>query len=165
MNDVIEMVDTYNATPVIVFRRKGRGMTNLTGEKLSVNQLITAMERAGEAVGMTASHFRAEPDIARSLYVYKVEFSGGLPAEKHLEFLRRLDDALGEVNIEYQAKRASGRLGASVLQVMREGWYERGKQNLVADGKRVFQAKTVLLDAKSGYQPEPEEVDAEVTLS
>ncbi len=165
MNDVVEMVDTYNATPVIVFRRKGRGMTNLTGEKLSVNQVIAAMGRAGEAVGTPVGHFRAEPDVGRSLYVFKVEFDGALPADNRFAFLGRLDDALGELNIEYQAKRASGRLGPPVLQVMKSGWYERGKQSLVAEGKRLFQAKTVLLDAKSGYRPEPDELEAEVGLA
>ena len=164
MNDVIEKVDTYNETPVIVFRRKGRGMTNLTGEKLSVNQVIAAMGRAGEAVGVPVGHFRAEPDISRSLYVFKVEFDATLPGEKRLEFLQRLDAGLGELNIEYEAKRASGRLGPPFLQVMKSGWYERGKQALVADGKRLFQAKTVLLDAKAGYRPEPDELEAEVVL-
>ena len=165
MNDVIEMVDTYNATPVIEFRRKGRGMTNLTGEKLSVNQVITAMEMAGDAVGPPVGHSRTEPDVQRSLYVFKVEFDGALPPEKRLPFLQRLDEALGELNIEYQAKRASGRLGPPLLQVMKSGWYERGKQQLVAEGKRLFQAKTVLLDAKLGYRPEPDELEAEVDLS
>jgi hypothetical protein len=164
MNDIIEMVDTYNATPVIVFRRKGRGMTNLTGEKLSVNQIIAAMEKTGQEMGAAVGHFRAEPDIARSLYVFKVEFQDPVPAEKHAGFLSRLDEAIGELNIEYQAKRASGRLGGPFLQVMKSGWYERGKLKLVADGKRLFQAKTVLLDAKAGYTPEPDELEAEVSL-
>ena len=164
MNDVIEMVDTYNSTPVVEFRRKGRGMTNLTGEKLSVNQVIGAMEKAAASVGVVVGHFRTEPDIARSLYVFKVEFEGAVPAEKRSVFLGRIDEAIGELNIEYKAKRASGRLGPPVLQVMKSGWYERGKQSLVAEGKRLFQAKTVLLDAKAGYRPEPDELEAEVIL-
>ena len=164
MNDVIEMVDTYNTTPVIVFRRKGRGMTNLTGEKLSVNQVIAAIEDASEKVAGPVGHFRTEPDIGKSLYVFKVEFEGALPAEKRLPFLQRLDEALSELNIEYQAKRASGRLGPPILQVMKGGWYDRGKQKLVAEGKRLFQAKTVLLDAKAGYRPEPDELEAEMQL-
>ena len=164
INDVIEVVDTYQQTPVVVFRRKGRGMTNLTGEKLSVNQVIEAIARAGQAVGAEPSHFRAELDVGRSLYVFKVELAAGLPAEKRFAFLKAVDDALGEVNIEYQAKRASGRLKPPALQVMRGGWYERAKQRLVAEGKRLFQAKTVLLDAKAGYRPEPDELEAEVWL-
>ena len=47
---------------------------------------------------------------------------------------------------------------------MKPGWYERGKQKLVADGKRLFQAKTILLDAKATYRPEPEETELEIKL-
>ena len=104
-------------------------------------------------------------DIERSLYVFKVEFEAALPDEKRTEFLRSLDESLGRLNIEWQAKRDSGRLGSPILQVMKSGWYERGKQKLVADGMRLFQAKTVLLDAKLGYRPEPDELEAEVKLS
>ena len=35
----------------------------------------------------------------------------------------------------------------------------------VAEGKRLFQAKTVLLDAKAGYRAEPDELEAEVGLT
>ena len=45
---------------------------------------------------------------------------------------------------------------------MKSGWYERGKQKLVADGKRLFQSKTIILDAKDGYQPEEDETEFEV---
>jgi len=47
---------------------------------------------------------------------------------------------------------------------MKEGWYERGKEALAAGGKRVFQAKTVLLDSKLGYHREPEETADELAL-
>ena len=122
------------------------------------------MEKAATSVGVVVGHFRTEPDITRSLYVFKVEVEGAVPAEKRSVFLGRIDEAIGELNIEYKAKRASGRLGPPVLQVMKSGWYERGKQSLVAEGKRLFQAKTVLLDAKAGYRPEPDELEAEVIL-
>jgi GH3 auxin-responsive promoter len=163
MNDIIEVVGHYNRTPVIEFRRKGRGMTNMTGEKLSVNQLMEAMARADAAVEAAIHHYRAEPDYTESRYVFKVE-AGQLSAESHGDLLRAIDQALGELNIEYQAKRSSGRLRAPILQVMRTGWYQRQKQQLVAEGKRLFQAKTILLDAKLGYTPEPEELKAEVHL-
>lgn len=163
MNDIIEVVGHYNKTPVIEFRRKGRGMTNMTGEKLSVNQLMEAMARADAAVEAAIHHYRAEPDYNESRYVFKVE-AGQLPTENHVDLLRAIDQALGELNIEYEAKRSSSRLRAPILQVMRTGWYQRQKQQLVADGKRLFQAKTILLDAKLGYTPEPDELEAEVHL-
>jgi hypothetical protein len=162
MNDVIEVVGHHQATPIIVFRRKGRGMTNLTGEKLSVNQLIEAVAKASAATGLDAPHFKAEPDSENSRYVFKIEFSAIPSAESATTFLRTMDETLSAMNLEWQGKRASGRLHPPVLHVMRPGWYERGKQKLVAAGKRLFQAKTIILDAKASYHPEPDETALEI---
>lgn len=164
MNDVIEVVGHYRETPLIVFRRKGRGMTNITGEKLSVNQIIDALRRAEAAIGREAPHFRAEPDSEASRYVLKVEFQAVPDPETARKFLSIIDQTLAELNIEWQGKRKSGRLRAPVLQVMKPGWYERGKQKLVAEGKRLFQAKTILLDNKAIYHPEPAETALEISL-
>jgi hypothetical protein len=164
MNDVIEVVGFHQNAPVVVFRRKGRGMTNLTGEKLSVNQLIEAVARASKETGADAHHFKAEPDGENSLYVFKIEFETVPPEETARAFALVLDQALSDLNIEWEGKRGSGRLRGPVLQVMKPGWYDRGKQKLVASGKRLFQAKTILLDAKATYQPEPEETEMEVIL-
>jgi hypothetical protein len=163
MNDVIEVVDRFRGVPVVVFRRKGRGMTNLTGEKLSVNQLIEAVARAAAAAGVEAPHFKAEPDSEASRYVFKVEFRPVPDEETASTFLRAADEALNEFNVEWKTKRASGRLRDPILQVMKQGWYERGKQKLVAEGKRLFQAKTILLDSKAVYQPEPDETEMEIS--
>jgi hypothetical protein len=164
MNDVIEVVDRYQTAPVVEFRRKGRGMTNLTGEKLSVNHLIEAIQAASQAHDVRVAHFRCEPWIEESRYVVKLELTTSLPPERRQVFLQAIDDELGRVNIEYQSKRKSARLRPPILQLMRAGWYERGKQELVAQGKRLFQAKTVLLDAKLGFRREPGEVEAEHQL-
>ena len=164
INDVIEVVGKYRGTPLVVFKRKGRGMTNLTGEKVSVNQIIDAMDLSKSTTGMQVNHFRTEPDLDKSCYVFKVESDTEYPRDAWRTFLQTLDRQLGELNIEYRAKRASGRLGDPVLQVMKKGWYDRGKQALVADGKRAFQAKTVLLDSKLGYHSEPHETLIELTM-
>lgn len=164
MNDVIEMVDRWHGAPVIVFRRKGRGMSNLTGEKVCVNHLIEAVTQAAASAGLAAKHFRAEPDARESRYVFKVEFEPAPSEDIARRFLTATDEALGKCNIEWKSKRSSGRLKAPILQVMRSGWYERGKQQLVAVGKRLFQSKTILLDSKARYQPETQETEYEVTL-
>lgn len=165
MNDVIEIVGHHQSAPVVVFRRKGRGMTNLTGEKLSVNQLIQAVGIASRETGLDAPHFKAEPDGENSCYVFKIEFSEVPSAEAATAFLACLDRTLSSLNIEWESKRGSNRLKPPVLQVMHPGWYERGKQKLVASGKRLFQAKTIILDAKATYQPEPEETAMEIPLA
>ena len=163
INDVIEVVGNYNSTPTIVFKRKGRGMSSITGEKLSVNQVIVAMESSSRKIGVSIDHFKVEPDVENARYIFKVEASKLETTQRHA-LLREIEAGLVRLNIEYEAKRKSGRLNDPVLQVMKQGWYERQKKALVASGKRLFQAKTVLLDAKAGYSPDPENLEAEVTL-
>ena len=163
INDVIEVVDRWHNAPVVAFRRKGRGMSNLTGEKVCVNHLIEAVEHAAQANGLDATHFKSEPDEKESRYVFKVEFAQSPSQEVAGKFLDAVDDALGECNIEWKSKRGSKRLKDPILQVMKSGWYERAKQKRVAEGMRLFQAKTIILDAKSGYEPEPEETEYEIS--
>ena len=145
INDVVQVAGRYQQTPEIVFLRKGRGMTNITGEKLSVNQVIDAVQNASRVTGLMPAHFKAEADTGRSRYVLRMEFAGSTEEQQQIAFLGEVDRYLKQVNIEYKAKRDSARLGAPVMHVMREGWYERGRRELAASGKRVFQAKTEVL--------------------
>ena len=145
INDVIQVAGRYHQTPEIVFLRKGRGMTNITGEKLSVNQMIEGVQSAARVTGLIPAHFKAEADTERSRYILRMEFAGHTGEEQQLTFLQEVDRHLKQVNIEYKAKRDSSRLGAPVMHVMREGWYERGRRQQAAIGKRVFQAKTEVL--------------------
>lgn len=145
INDVIQVAGLYNNTPKIVFLRKGRGMTNITGEKLSVNQIIAACGKAEDDVGIVADHFKAEADTANSRYVLRVEFATQVETDQHRHFIERFDQHLKGINVEYKTKRDSMRLDAPVLHVMKEGWYERQRKRQVASGTRAFQAKTEVL--------------------
>jgi hypothetical protein len=164
INDVIEVVGSYNRTPVIAFRRKGRGMSNLTGEKLSENQVIEAMNAAAKSLSVNVGAFRAEADPEQMRYVFKVEPESPIPDEKQAALLEQIDETLCEANLEYKSKRASGRLHAPLLQMMKSGWHEAERKQAAADGKPVFQAKEVHLDARQEFEPEPENVESEVAL-
>jgi hypothetical protein len=145
INDIVIVAGMYNNTPLIRFQRKGRGMTNITGEKLSVTQVIEAHQHAGQASGAVAAHFKTEADLQNSRYLLRVEFSCPVTRAQLEVFLKAVDDHLKHINIEYKAKRDSLRLGPPVMHVMREGWYEAGRRQWAADGRRAFQAKTIVL--------------------
>ena len=122
-------------------------MTNITGEKVSVDQIIDAIGYASEKTNAIASHFKAEADAEESRYVFRVEFIDNINEELGRDFLISLDEYLKSINIEYKAKRDSMRLARPVLHVMREGWYEHGRRQLVENGSRTFQIKTQVLSA------------------
>ncbi|MBD1391169.1 GH3 auxin-responsive promoter family protein [Neiella sp. HB171785] len=158
INDVITVKGFYNQAPKIQFLRKGRGMTNITGEKLSVNQVIDGIQKASEKSGVLAAHFKAEAASEQSRYVLRLEPVGHYPDQQLSSFLQAFDEALQQINIEYKSKRESQRLAPPQLHVMRDGWYERARKDMVSEGKRMFQAKTELLSpmkaATSVIKPE-----------
>ncbi|HEY2920015.1 MAG TPA: GH3 auxin-responsive promoter family protein, partial [Candidatus Binatia bacterium] len=164
INDIIEVVGRYRQTPVIAFSRKGRGMTSITGEKVSVDQVIEAFERSAREVAIEVSHFKAEADTEGERYVFKVEAATSIPQERLRSMLEALEKHLSDLNIEYAAKRKSLRLNPPVLMVMKTGWYDSGKQRLVAEGKRLFQAKTILL-SESGTKEADEFISSTITLN
>lgn len=142
INDIVRVVERYRDAPVIEFVRKGGGMTNLTGEKLSVTQVKSAVEAAAEAVGAPVEHYRALAMVAESRYEFEVQFAGDVAEDKARRCLHEIEQRLREQNQEYRGKRDSLRLGAPVLHLMKVGWHDADKQR---QGRRLFQSKTVLL--------------------
>jgi hypothetical protein len=162
MNDIIKVAGKYQATPQIEFLRKGRGMTNITGEKVSVNHIMTIMRKAGDITGTTPDHFKAEADADKSRYVFSVEFTRSVDRTVREEFLKSLDEHLKDINVEYKSKRESQRLQPPVLHVMKEGWYDRDRKERIESGMRSFQAKTTRLSLKEwatqDIRPEIDEI-------
>ncbi|HEU4342749.1 MAG TPA: GH3 auxin-responsive promoter family protein [Candidatus Binatia bacterium] len=163
INDVIEVVGFYNRTPIISFCRKGRGMTSITGEKVSVDQIIEAFERSARDAAIELGHFKAEADMETARYVFKMEAATPIPQERLRQMLESLEKHLSSLNIEYAAKRKSLRLNPPILIAMKPGWYDMGKQRLVAEGKRLFQAKTILLSERK-EEADGESIASTVTL-
>ena len=95
INDVVQVTGFHHRTPLVEFVRKGRDVTNITGEKLHVNQVIQAVARAQSAGGVALQHFRACADVENSLYAFSVEFAGIMPDQQKLSvFLQALDAVL-----------------------------------------------------------------------
>jgi hypothetical protein len=146
INDVVRVAGFFNRTPLIEFVRKGRDVTNITGEKLHVNQVIEAMAQSQIAAGIVVQHFRACAEAEKSRYVFSVELYGVLPAQEQLSrMLQELDSRLRELNVEYGQKRASQRLAAPVLHVMKPGWFERHANATLQRGAGDVQFKALLL--------------------
>jgi hypothetical protein len=143
MNDVLHATAPVGATPTLAFLRKGRGVTNITGEKLSEEQVHTAMGRLGREAGRPFTFFILAADIPRARYRAYVELPQGIAFAMLAE---RLDAALGELNIEYAAKRGSRRLGAVELGALRPGASEAYHRHcVVTKGQREAQAKVLAL--------------------
>jgi hypothetical protein len=149
----------YNRTPLISFVRKEGETASITGEKLHVNHLILALNEVRQSSHLNIEQFRAAPDYAANRYHIYLEIKGHVSnAFLKNEVLPLIDGALARVNVEYAQKRASRRLAAPRLHLMRAGWSSEISRRHIIAGKRDTQYKWPLLC------PEPHAEDAPFIL-
>lgn len=158
MNDLLEVCGRYRETPLLRFVQKGRGVTSLTGEKLYEAQAIEALTATARAAGLDVPFFVLLADEAASRYVAYVATPGGtVPPD---DFDGRLDAALRARNIEFEAKRASGRLGPTTVVWIDPRAAEAYTRASVAAGQREGQFKPSILQYTRDLKLPLAELDA-----
>lgn len=143
MNDIVRVVGRFESTPTLAFVQKGKGVTSITGEKLYEGQLIDALRQAESEGGTPFRFFVMLADVERARYRLLLEAE--LPHAGAAALAERIDALLGERNLEYRAKRASGRLAGVEVVRMRAGFSEAYKTWCVARGQREGQFKALAL--------------------
>ncbi len=140
LDDVVEVTGHVGRAPVFRFVRRGAGVLNVTGEKLTEDQVVRSVREVlggGEVAGFTAGHRMAEVPCI----VFLVE--GERPREGGLA--ERLDAALARSNVEYASKRKNGRLGPVLVEWLPLGTYDRYRVARVRDGAPDGQVKDPIL--------------------
>jgi hypothetical protein len=148
INDVVEVTGRAGDCPALVFVRKGQGMTSITGEKIHEMQVLEAVRQVAAAIGLAPAFFIAiaDPGATRYRLIHEIDAppAGGTAEQAALSF----DAALRDANIEYAAKRYSGRLLPPEAVFVKPGTGEAVKAAAVAAGQREAQVKPpVLADA------------------
>lgn len=156
INDVVEVTGFYHQSPLVAFLRKGRDMSNLTGEKLHVNHVLAAIAALQRQFHQPIGPYRLVANAQNLRYELYWEMAD-IPSQDWIEqLLSALDTALAKNNVEYAQKRASQRLNAPCLHRMKPGWAEATQRWAIAQGQREVQYKWPVLT----QQPLP--LDAEV---
>ncbi|WP_008319491.1 GH3 auxin-responsive promoter family protein [Leptolyngbya sp. PCC 6406] len=156
INDVVEVTGFYHRSPIIAFLRKGRDMSNLTGEKLHVNHVLTAIAALQRQFHQPVGPYRLVANAQAMRYELYWEMSD-IPSPEWIEqLLSALDVALSLNNTEYAQKRASQRLQFPCLHRMRLGWAEATQRWAIAQGQREVQYKWPVLT----QQPLPLDTEA-----
>ncbi|MEO2003738.1 MAG: GH3 auxin-responsive promoter family protein [Candidatus Poribacteria bacterium] len=139
INDVVEVHGFYRRAPELAFVRKGRDMVNLTGEKLHSFQIAQAAELAAGDVHRPDVQIQLIPDANSMRYDLLTE---GVSSPELEIFAGAFDRHLATLNIEYDQKRASRRLGPPNAIPMNPGWAVRHRQfDVEHGGKRDTQYK------------------------
>jgi hypothetical protein len=144
MNDLVEATEFFRETPLLRFVQKGKGVTSLTGEKLYEAQAIESVCGAAPSFGFASSFFMMVADDQASAYRLYVETPDAAhPAAQMMA--AEVDRRLGELNIEYHGKRASGRLKPLEVVWLKPGAGEAYKVACVRAGQREGQFKPAVL--------------------
>ena len=143
INDIVQVEKSQFRVAAIRFVQKGSGVSSITGEKLYEEQVISAVEQSSVLTGVTPRDFMLIAELESSHYKLFCE-GDRLSAE----FAAQLDNCLAKVNIEYAAKRKSGRLGAVELVNLRAGAFEARRQAWLAARGREGQYKAPKLLAR-----------------
>lgn len=135
INDVVRCVGRYANCAEIEFLHKGGNMLSITGEKVGESHVVTAFDRAVAESGLALAGFSVSLELSDPpRYVFAVEPRGTPSEAELLAFRDRADQALQAANLEYGAKRSSGRLGRPVLFELVPGAFDDERKRRVAEG-------------------------------
>jgi sterol desaturase/sphingolipid hydroxylase (fatty acid hydroxylase superfamily) len=150
INDLVRVTGFLYKTPLLKFLQKGKGVTNITGEKLYEAQVLAAVGAAMAEAGNDARFVMMLADEEARGYRLYVEPGGGAkPAAGRLAEV--VDRKLQELNVEYQAKRESARLEAPRAAWLAAGTGDAYKQFCVTQGQREGQFKAVALAYRRNF--------------
>lgn len=147
MNDIVKVAGHRNGVPLIEFLQKGRGVTNITGEKLYEKQVIQATADMAAQRSLDIPFFIVFADRIAGRYEYYFELSSSItPDLRELEHL--LDTYLCQHNDEYKQKLASGRLKPLQARQLKPGTATHFRAHMVKHGQKDGQFKVQCLAYK-----------------
>jgi hypothetical protein len=152
IHDLVRCVGFHGTAPLLEFLNKGAHFSSLTGEKLSEFQVVAAASAAQKALGLRLGSFLLLPSWGEPPSYRLLVEQGDLRDEADDDRLAaELDAQLQRVNVEYENKRATLRLGPIRTRRLREGsWADFQSRRLAQSGGTVEQYKQPCLMADLG---------------
>ena len=153
--DVVEVVGFENQCPLLAFRGRIGGVSDLVGEKLSEAHVSKVLSASFSEIGLAPQFALMVPVMAKPPH-YRLYFQGGkndLPGTDDCRLLRTIEAGLS-TNPYYRQALQLGQLEPLDLRRIRSsgesGWsaYER---RLTAGGRKLGNVKPVALDARAGW--------------
>ena len=147
LDDVLEVVGMCEATPVLRFVGKGRRVLSVVNERVGEAQAAEAVRRAADQSGLRPVGFTVGVEMAaQPRYRVGLEAPPDQDAGPGLSrFAALFDQALRGLNVEYDARRESGRLGEALALALPEGTFLRFRAARIAAGAPEGQVKDPIL--------------------
>jgi hypothetical protein len=126
IRDVVRCCDYHGTSPVLEFLHKGAHISNLTGEKVSESQVVSAVRAAVSRLRLELSCFTVSP-IWGEPPRYRLHFEAADVPHPGLvrQLVSTVEMELQRLNCEYLEKRHTGRLGELQPQPLPDGTWRR----------------------------------------
>ncbi len=137
ISDLVRVTGFHGRTPLVEFLGKGHRFANLTGEKLSEYHVTKAMDAVANRINQPVTAYSVAPvwDDKQPYYALFLEELDASDESRLKHFLAEFDKQLGVENVEYAAKRESGRLGAVRAAIIPAGaWVKWDRDRLAQTG-------------------------------
>ena len=124
ISDVVRVTGFLGRTPKVEFLSKGSRFSNLTGEKLSEHHVTQGLEHLAATGDFQVCNYALAPvwDEVQPYYAIVLERTEASDP-RWTAWLTVLDRELSLRNIEYEAKRQSGRLGPVQAFIVENGYW------------------------------------------
>lgn len=160
MGDRVRVTGWFDEAPLIEFLSRDAHTASMTGEKLTENQVVSAMQRVFNNGAVPPNLFVLSPcfgEVPRYRLYVESESTRSMDG-----LAERFDGALREVSIEYASKRESMRLGGVELAALPNGFLsEREKRLRKLRSRTAEQFKHQYLLPRPGMDAELSSADSE----
>jgi len=126
IHDVVRCTGFLGTSPMLEFLNKGAHISSVTGEKISENQVVNAVQQCVDPLMWEIGYFTVTPSWGEPpRYRFLVEETHLPSADAAAQLVADADENLQSLNPEYHEKRNTGRLGPMSLQILPVGTWER----------------------------------------
>jgi hypothetical protein len=130
LGDRVRVTGRRGTTPEFEFLSRGLHTASITGEKITEHQVVEAMRQTAAELNLRIERFVLQGRFDDPpFYELQIEPPEGCDSAKVAVILDRV---LSDLNIEYESKRSSGRLGPVRPVVLRPGQLEQAEQDAIA---------------------------------
>ena len=142
IHDLVECVGFEGKAPMLRFLSKGAHFSSLTGEKLSEYQVVAAVDQAQRALGARLGSYLVLPSWGDPPHYHLLIEEGDASPGLALRLAAEVEARLGVVNLEYENKRATLRLGPiRAFRISAGSWDDFRRRRLSSSGGTVEQYK------------------------
>jgi len=142
IRDLVRVVGRVGRAPAIEFLGKGAHVSNLTGEKISEFQVTSAVGGVLARLRLPVRNYCLAPTWDTVPHYSLLVEECDVPPARGAQLAAAVDRALRGLNIEYETKRASGRLRSVCVKTIPPGtWQAFDARAVAARGGRIEQYK------------------------